>query len=120
RTQTNCFRIYDRSMYHYPLAIDFYDGRYCVHYFSQDRENDEPPARLADEVEKALYDTFKADPEHIYWRSRIKRRKEQQYEKVGEACEFFTVVEYGVKFKINLLDYLDTGLFLDHRETRRM
>lgn len=120
RTQTNCFRIYDRELYHYPLAIDFYDGRYCVHYFSRDRANDEPPEELEDEVTRALCETFRADPDQIYWRSRIRRRKQEQYEKAGQHGEFFTVIEYGVKFKINLLDYLDTGLFLDHRETRRM
>jgi 23S rRNA (cytosine1962-C5)-methyltransferase len=41
-------------------------------------------------------------------------------EKVGESKEFFTVLEYGVKFRVNLVDYLDTGLFLDHRETRQL
>lgn len=120
RTTTNCFRIYDREMYHYPLAIDFYAGRYCVHYFSPDREDDEPPEELAMEVEKALGDIFRADPKNIYWRSRIRRRKQQQYEKAGETGEFFTALEYGVQFKINLTDYLDTGLFLDHRETRQI
>lgn len=50
----------------------------------------------------------------------MRRKKLMQYEKVGEAKEFFTVQEYGVKFKVNLQDYLDTGLFLDHRETRRL
>ncbi|MBS0654887.1 MAG: class I SAM-dependent methyltransferase [Verrucomicrobia bacterium] len=120
RTQTNCFRIYDRTMYHYPLAIDFYDGRYCIHYFSQDRELDTPPDALVDEVERALHTLFRVEPDQIYWRSRIKRRREQQYEKAGELKEFFTVIEYGVKFKINLTDYLDTGLFLDHRETRAL
>ena len=49
-----------------------------------------------------------------------KREKTEQYEKAGELKDFFTVQEYGVKFKVNLVDYLDTGLFLDHRETRRM
>jgi 23S rRNA (cytosine1962-C5)-methyltransferase len=120
RTHTNCFRLYDRQMYHYPLAIDYYDGRYSVHYFSPYREDDEPTDELVLEVEKALFDTFRADPEKIYWRSRIKRQKYQQYEKVAEVKEFFTVLEYGVQFKINLVDYLDTGLFLDHRETRKI
>jgi 23S rRNA (cytosine1962-C5)-methyltransferase len=119
RTETNCFRIYDRQLYHYPLAIDFYAGRYCVHYFSQSRNSDEPPDAIIDEVEKTLVTLFQADPEAIYWRSRIRRKKEQQYEKAAEEKQFFPVLEYGVQFKVNLLDYLDTGLFLDHRETRK-
>jgi 23S rRNA (cytosine1962-C5)-methyltransferase len=44
----------------------------------------------------------------------------QQYEKRDASKEFFTVLEYGVKFRVNLVDYLDTGLFLDHRETRQI
>ena len=120
RTHTNCFRIYDRTLYHYPLAIDFYAGRYCVHYFSPNREDNEPSNELVHEVEKALSDTFRARSDEIFWRSRIKRKKQEQYEKQNTAREFFSVYEYGVQFKINLIDYLDTGLFLDHRELRKM
>lgn len=119
RTETNCFRIYDREIGRYPLAIDFYAGKFCVQYFSKDRDNYEPPEELEAETLRVLGSIFGAAPEDVYWRSRIKRTKFQQYEKAGEAKEFFTAVEYGVKFQINLTDYLDTGLFLDHRETRR-
>ena len=42
RTNTDCFRIYDRDIKEYPLAIDFYAGRFCVQFFSYDRENDAP------------------------------------------------------------------------------
>jgi 23S rRNA (cytosine1962-C5)-methyltransferase len=120
RTQTNCFRIYDRDIGAYPLAIDYYDGRFCVHYFSKTRDSDEPPQDLHDEAVGAICSIFSASPDLIYWRTRIKREKREQYEKAGENKEFFTVLEYGVKFRVNLLDYLDTGLFLDHRETRHL
>ncbi len=120
RTQTNCFRIYDRDIKEYPLAIDFYDGRFCVHYYASTKESDEPRQDLYDEAVGAICSIFNAKKEAIYWRTRIKREKIQQYEKKSESNEFFTVLEYGVKFKVNLLDYLDTGLFLDHRETRRL
>ncbi len=119
RTETNCFRIYDRDIKEYPLAIDYYDGRFCIHYFSSSRESDEPRPDLAEAAEEALRSLFGASSDAIYARTRIKREKTEQYEKTGESKEFFTVLEYGVKFKINLVDYLDTGLFLDHRETRR-
>jgi 23S rRNA G2069 N7-methylase RlmK/C1962 C5-methylase RlmI len=120
RTLTDCFRIYDRDIKEYPLAIDFYAGRFCVHFFSTDRENDEPRPCLKDEADQALFSLFGATPEIVYWRTRKRRAKTQQYEKVDEEGEFFIVHEYGVKFKINFSDYLDTGLFLDHRETRQM
>ncbi len=120
RTETDCFRIYDRDIREYPLAIDFYAGRVCVHYFSRSRESDDPPEDLMEETVRVLCAIFGIQPEAIFWRIRAKKKETRQYEKVGESKEFFTVHEYGVKFKINLQDYLDTGLFLDHRETRRL
>ena len=119
RTKTNCFRIYDKDIKEYPLAVDFYDGRFCVHFFTSTRDSDEPRQDLHDAVMDALSSLFSASPESIYWRTRIKREKTEQYEKTGEAKEFFSVLEYGLQFRVNLTDYLDTGLFLDHRETRR-
>lgn len=120
RTHTNCFRIYDRDIPQYPVAIDFYAGRFCVHYFSKKRENDEPSQELMDETIKALVSLFAISPEAIFWRTRIKCKTTRQYEKVDEKKTFFTAIEFGLKFKINLTDYLDTGLFLDHRETRKL
>lgn len=119
RTLTNCFRIYDKEIRHYPVAIDFYDARFCIHYFSKTRE-EEVPASLVEEVQAVLASLFGANEEQIFWRTRIKRAKKEQYEKASASREFFPVVEYGVKFWVNLRDYLDTGLFLDHRETRKL
>ena len=119
RTETNCFRIYDREINHYPLAIDFYAGRYCVHYFAHPKEDALRFSKLQEEVIGALSRLLRADLSKIYWRTRIKRERGEQYEKADVSQDFFTVLEYGVKFRVNLIDYLDTGLFLDHRETRR-
>lgn len=120
RTNTNCFRIYDREIREYPLAIDFYDGRYCVQYFSRTRDQEEAPDELVIEIQELLAKIFGAPPESIFWRTRARNKETRQYEKREASEEFFTVLEYGVKFKVNLRDYLDTGLFLDHRETRQM
>jgi 23S rRNA (cytosine1962-C5)-methyltransferase len=120
RTATNCFRLYDREIHEYPLAIDYYAGRFCVHYFLRKKENLEPPSKLVAEINQMLYELFNVNVDSIYWRSRMKRTSRQQYEKKQDSREFFSVFEYGVKFYVNLLDYLDTGLFLDHRETRRI
>jgi 23S rRNA G2069 N7-methylase RlmK/C1962 C5-methylase RlmI len=120
RTKTNCFRIYDRDIKEYPFAIDYYDGRFCVHYFTSTRDSDEPQQDHYDAAMEAINSLFQPPPDSIYWRSRIKREKREQYEKAGEAKQFFTVLEYGLLFRVNLADYLDTGLFLDHRETRRL
>ncbi len=120
RTQTNCFRIYDRDLANYPLAIDFYAGRFCVHYFSKSRKTEEPPYELYEEVALAIKTLFEQETKDIYWRTRSRQKETRQYEKLDGVEEFFDVEEYGVKFLVNLTDYLDTGLFLDHRETRRL
>ncbi|CUI16907.1 conserved hypothetical protein [Candidatus Protochlamydia naegleriophila] len=120
RTHTDCFRIYDKEIPQYPLAIDFYAGRFCVHYFSRSIDDPEPPKEIVDETVQALKTIFAIDEELVFWRTRSKRKETRQYEKMGGAKEFFTVLEFGVKFKVNLVDYLDTGLFLDHRETRKI
>ncbi|EKE08128.1 MAG: hypothetical protein ACD_17C00334G0003 [uncultured bacterium] len=115
RMNTDCFRLYDRDIKEYPLAIDLYAGRFCVQYFSYDREEEE---RDTSEVDGVLRSLFGDCP--IYSRSRIRRRRLEQYEKRGQEREFFTVCEHGVQFAVNLTDYLDTGLFLDHRAMRRL
>lgn len=119
RSNTDCFRVYDREIHQYPLVIDFYAGRFCVQYFSK-ASDPEPSKELVEETNQILSTIFGIDSSAIYWRTRMRSKETRQYEKIDESKEFFTVFEYGVKFKVNLLDYLDTGLFLDHRETRRM
>lgn len=120
RTHTDCFRLYDRDIPQYPLAIDYYAGRFCIHYFSRVHDDEEPSPQLMEETENTLHSLFKSSSDSFYWRTRTRRRKLEQYEKNANSKEFFTVHEYGVQFRINLLDYLDTGLFLDHRETRHL
>lgn len=120
RSATNCFRIYDREVPQYPVAIDFYAGRFCIHYFAPKYDDPEADAAFAAEVEAAIHAIFGVAPNAIYWRKRSKEKETRQYEKRDVSQEFFIAYEYGVKFKINLLDYLDTGLFLDHRETRKI
>lgn len=120
RTQTDCFRIYDRDIPHFPLAIDYYAGHFCVQYFSPSKENDEPPSELVQETNQIIGSIFGVTFDYIHWRTRSKSKKTRQYEKLGDSNKFFNTTEYGVKFRVNLDDYLDTGLFLDHRETRQI
>lgn len=120
QSKTDCFRLYDRELVAYPLAIDYYSGRFCLHYFSPSRRDEDPPQHIVEDTEKALSTLFQIPLTALYWRTRAKQKPTRQYEKEAESKEFFITYEYGVKFKINLFDYLDTGLFLDHRETRKI
>lgn len=120
RTQTNAFRLYDRAIKAHPLVVDFYAGRFCVQHFSYDPLVDAPLAELQAEIFEVLQELFGAKKEEVYWKVRERRRGLAQYEKLAVTGRFFSVVEHGLSFLVNLEDYLDTGLFLDHRETRHL
>src|SRR6476620_2332571 len=73
RTGTDCFRIYDKDIKAFPLAIDFYAGRFLIQYYSEDRDNDEPRPDLKAESESALCSLFDISEDAIFWRVRVKR-----------------------------------------------
>lgn len=120
RTQTDAFRIYDRQLHHYPCSIDLYAGRFCVHLYLRRQDEEQKIAQLIEEVNRTLNELFHAPQELIYWRHRFRRSKLEQYEKNDGSKEFFVVKEHGLQFIVNLKDYLDTGLFLDHRPARHL
>ena len=111
RTRTDCFRLYDREIRNYPLAIDFYAGRFCIHYFSPSREQIDPPPELVEEIENILKLIFGDSPAPILWRTRAKRKETRQYEKAGEGGDFFIATEFGIKFKVNLVTISIQGFF---------
>lgn len=118
RFPTDCIRIYDRQIAAFPLAIDLYAGRCALHYFARSKDLPEPPEGLVNEVEEALFRLFGSI--QIFWRTRIRRKESRQYEKKDSLEEFFIGHEGPAQFYINLTDYLDTGLFIDHRALRKL
>jgi len=117
RTSSDCFRLYDRDIPSFPLAIDYYAGKLCIQYFARNREDSKPDNDFEESVNKSVNGLFSEECETV-WKYRIKREKFQQYEKLSDSKHFFTVLENSHKFLINLHDYLDTGLFLDHKDAR--
>ncbi len=124
KQNVSCYRIYDHDMPEFPLAIELYDDKLSVAEYLRrhgmtDEEHEEWLASTLAIIEKALG----IPTHHIYVRQRKKmshRSSGEQYEKQDEGNHFMTVMEGGLKFLVNLQDYLDTGLFLDHRITRDM
>lgn len=116
-----CFRVYERDIPEYPLVIDWYDGD-AVAWFHP-RTRDDTPEKEEAFYALALSEIRSGLPvgEGRLW---VKRRERQrglaQYERMGEQRAVRTVGEQGLRFEVNLSDFLDTGLFLDHRTTRRM
>lgn len=110
RRGISCYRLYDRDIPEFPLVIDYYEGRAHLQVLS---------GEFPEEAAAAVADALEIPKDAL----RIKRRegqKGEQYEKTGNAGEDFVVSENGCKFIVNLDAYLDTGLFLDHRNMRKM
>jgi 23S rRNA (guanine2445-N2)-methyltransferase / 23S rRNA (guanine2069-N7)-methyltransferase len=122
RADVQCFRVYDADMPEYAFAIDIYgnDQRWaCVQEYAAPSTVAREAARgRRDEVLAMLPEVLGLPEERIVLRERRRQRQGSQYEKVGEAAQFHVVREGGYRFLVNFSDYLDTGLFLDHRLTR--
>ncbi|KFF49840.1 50S rRNA methyltransferase [Gammaproteobacteria bacterium MFB021] len=116
-----CYRLYDADMPEYALAIDVYGHRVHVQEYAAPRSVD------ADKAKRRLLDALSAipvaldvRPEQIHYKQRERQSGKAQYRKQGDSGERFVVEEGPAKLWVNLTDYLDTGLFLDHRPVRRL
>lgn len=119
REGIECYRLYDADMPEYALAIDLYRDWVHVQEYAPPRSIDPEKAQAR------LYDALEAIPQALgvpRERVVVKRRERQsgtrQYERQASQGQFLEVSEGGVKLLVNLTDYLDTGLFLDHRPLR--
>lgn len=117
RERVTCYRCYDRDIPEIPITVDTYEGALVLNdYRAADRGGgDEWLEAMADAARTALSATevFVKQRERL-----VGRREGHQYERLGDTGAWRVVHEGGHKFRVNLGDYLDTGLFLDHRLTR--
>ncbi|WP_312958157.1 bifunctional 23S rRNA (guanine(2069)-N(7))-methyltransferase RlmK/23S rRNA (guanine(2445)-N(2))-methyltransferase RlmL [Stutzerimonas nitrititolerans] len=119
REGIECYRLYDADMPEYALAIDLYRDWVHVQEYAPPRSIDPEKAQAR------LFDALVAIPQALgipREKVVVKRRERQsgtrQYERQASQGAFLEVSEGGVKLLVNLTDYLDTGLFLDHRPLR--
>lgn len=115
-----CYRVFDWDMPEFPLCIDHYEGKIHVSEYKTRHSLDEISYQnwltsCVDDIKQF----FSVDSENLFLKVRERHKGATQYEKVDEQRHFFNVMENGLKFKVNLTDYLDTGLFLDHRVMRK-
>ena len=122
RQQVSCYRIYDHDLTEFPFCIELYEDKvYLAEYLRRHGMEDEEHDAWLDKCLEVITEVTEVQATHIYVRQRKRMsHREGQYEKIDTKQEFFTVIENGMKFQVNLTDYLDTGLFLDHRITRQM
>jgi 23S rRNA (cytosine1962-C5)-methyltransferase len=121
----HAMRLYDRDIPEIPLAIDRYcgsDGCFLVMaLYERPYEKDEDSERIwLLKMAKAAATALDLPESNVHFKTRRKMRGLDQYTKVESGHSGMVVEEGGLKFIVNLSDYLDTGLFLDHRTTRML
>lgn len=125
REDVDCYRVYDADMPEYAFAIDHYsDGAgerwLVVQEYAAPRTIEPQAARQRrNEALAVIPHVLEIPPERVRVRERRPQKEGAQYEKVAQEREFEIVREAPYRFAVNFSDYLDTGLFLDHRLTRR-
>jgi 23S rRNA G2069 N7-methylase RlmK/C1962 C5-methylase RlmI len=117
RTAASCYRVYDCDIPEIPLVIDWYEGRLHVSAYAREGDPVRDDAWL-DEMTAAASSALGVAREDAFAKRRAGQPGATQYGKLGDARATFTVTEAGLQFLVNLSDYVDTGLFLDHRDTR--
>lgn len=117
RNKLEAYRLYDRDIPEYPYIVDIYKDHYLI-YDKTDPVKDKDKNFLP-EVQTAIAEIFKVGPDSIITKLRVRQEGVNQYEKLSESNKTFTVQENQAALKVNLYDYLDTGLFLDHRPMRQ-
>ncbi len=119
KEKINCYRLYDADLPEYAVAVDIYDDEVHLQEYRAPKEIDEHKAaeRLRD-IQDALPLVLDISPDKVHLKVRQQQKGTQQYEKQSRRGILKEVQEGNCRFLVNLTDYLDTGLFLDHRPTR--
>ncbi|WP_272676863.1 bifunctional 23S rRNA (guanine(2069)-N(7))-methyltransferase RlmK/23S rRNA (guanine(2445)-N(2))-methyltransferase RlmL [Providencia sp. PROV076] len=117
----DCYRVYDADLPEYNVAVDIYGDKVVIQEYAPPKTVDERKARqrLFDVI-TATMNVLELTSNQLVLKTRQRQKGKQQYEKLAQKDDFFLVQEYNAKMLVNLTDYLDTGLFLDHRIARKM
>jgi len=122
QNRISCYRLYDADLPEYSVAVDVYQGeKTWVHV----QEYESPKTIDAHKANQRLAGLMAEIPlvlnipsQQVFLKIRRKQRSTDQYEKLGDSQQFYVIEEGGCRFWVNFADYLDTGLFLDHRPMR--
>jgi len=120
----HCYRLYDADLPEYAVAVDVYQGE---EIWVNVQEYESPKTIEAAKANQRLAGVMAEIPqvlqlpaEQVFLKIRRKQKSTDQYEKLSEHGHFYVVEEGACKFWVNFEDYLDTGLFLDHRPIRSL
>jgi 23S rRNA (guanine2445-N2)-methyltransferase / 23S rRNA (guanine2069-N7)-methyltransferase len=121
REGLSCYRLYNTDIPEYAIALDCYDDWVHVQEYAPPRNIDQKQAaHRLQEMLAVIRALLKTPPERLILKRREKQKGLAQYRKLAREKHLITIKEQGVSLLVNLHDYLDTGLFLDHRITRAL
>jgi 23S rRNA (cytosine1962-C5)-methyltransferase len=118
----SCWRLYDLDLPEFPFAIDLYDDHVYVAEYQRNHHLSETEHQdwLA-QSRQCISEVLEVPVANIHLKQRkVIAERQDQYSRLKKTNRKLVVHEHGLKFLVNLDDYLDTGLFLDHRPTRLM
>jgi len=119
--QIDCYRLYDADIPEYNVAVDIYGEYLVIQEYAAPKNIEEEKAKKR--LQEVIYWAPKVlgiPTDKVVLKTRAKQKGSNQYQRIEKSKQSITVNEHGALFKINLWDYLDTGLFLDHRKTRQI
>lgn len=119
KEQVTAYRVYDADIPEYNMAVDWYNGHLHVQEYAPPKSVSPEKARQRlQDAQESLKRFFDIPFSHIHVKSRQRQKGKTQYQKLNETRRMLPIDEAGALLLVNLDDYLDTGLFLDHRPTR--
>ncbi|NMP32284.1 bifunctional 23S rRNA (guanine(2069)-N(7))-methyltransferase RlmK/23S rRNA (guanine(2445)-N(2))-methyltransferase RlmL [Thalassotalea sp. M1531] len=116
-----CYRVYDADIPEYNVAVDLYNDYLVIQEYAAPAKI--APEKVAKRLQEVLFWAPKVtgiETSKVVLKTRQKQKGSSQYQKLNKKNQSLIIDEYGAKLKVNLWDYLDTGLFLDHRKTRQI
>lgn len=122
RLQLSCYRLYDHDLPEFPFCIEFYGEKlYVAEYKRKHGMSEEEHDHWMEKSLEIISEVLSINKDNIFLKLRQRKPgRLGQYQRINEEQHEFAVTENGLQFIVNLSDYLDTGLFLDHRITRQM
>jgi 23S rRNA (cytosine1962-C5)-methyltransferase len=123
RRGIECYRVYDRDIPEFAFALDVYGEHAHLQEYERAAARDVSAGAhhaWLEAVQRTAAQGLGFDLRHVVLKRRAQRRAGEQHEKTGRRGEDRVVHEGGHRFLVNLEAYLDTGLFLDHRNTRAL
>ncbi len=121
KNNISCYRVYDADMPEYAVAVDLYnDWVHLQEYAPPETIDEEAARRRLEDIIEVLPEVMQVKRERVVVKVRQRQKGAAQYKRQSKEGDFLEVTEGDARLLVNLTDYLDTGLFLDHRPVRQM